>query len=83
LGQYYQQGAWSYLRQFAVYWATVTVFLLMWGAVLRLVLEPVALAMTIAAPARSAQARRFVERTGRLLYYGGVPVALALRFWPW
>ena len=35
------------------------------------------------APARAARVRRAVEVSCRVLYYGGVPVLLGLRFAPW
>jgi hypothetical protein len=83
LGQYYLHGLVAYLQTFAVYWVTVSIDLILYASVWRGLGEGVALVAACAAPARAARVRRAVEAGCRMLYYGGVPVLLALRFAPW
>jgi hypothetical protein len=71
-----------YLATFALYWATVTIYLLAWAALWRGLGEAVCFAAAAVAPLRAAGVRRAAERTIRALYYGGVPALLALRFAP-
>ena len=83
LGQYYMLGLRPYLETFALYWATVTVYLVLWASLWR---GPAELACWIAAavaPSRAATVRRRAEWIVRVLYYGGVPVLLGWRFAPW
>lgn len=83
LGEYYLLGLRSYLTTLAVYWSTVTIYLVLWASLWRGVAEAVALVAARVAPARAAQVRRGVETACRTLYYGGVPVLVAIRFLPW
>jgi len=80
LGQYYLFGLQAYLRTFAVYWATVTIYVVLYAAVLRGVAEAIAWIVAWAAPRFAVPVRRAVETAGQILYYGGVPLLLALRF---
>jgi hypothetical protein len=80
LGQYYLFGLQAYLRTFVVYWATVTIYVVLYAAVVRGIAEAVALTATWAVPRFAAPVRRAVETAGQILYYGGVPLLLALRF---
>ena len=82
-GEYYQFGWGSYLRTFAIYWGTLIIYLILYAAVVRGLAEAVALATAWVAPSRAARVRRAVEVADRVLYYGGVPVFLILRFLPW
>ena len=83
LGQYYMLGLRPYLETFALYWATVTVYLVFWASLWRGPAELACWIAATAAPSRAATVRRWAERSARLLYYGGVPVLLAWRFAPW
>ena len=80
LGQYHIFGLAAYLRTFGVYWATVTIYVVLYAAVLRAVAEAVALTVAWVAPRFAVPLRRAVETAGQVLYYGGVPLLLALRF---
>lgn len=82
-GQYLQQGLAPYGAEFALHWATVAMYLIMFATVLRIATEIVGIAATAAAPTRAASARRWVEWTCRALYYGAVPALLVLRFTGW
>jgi apolipoprotein N-acyltransferase len=82
-GEYYQYGLRAYLLGFAVYWATLAIYLVLWAAVLRGVVEAACLCAAWVAPSREARVRRAAEVLRRVLYYGGVPALLVLRFFPW
>jgi hypothetical protein len=82
-GEYYLLGLGAYLRTFAVYWTTVTIYLVLWASAWRGVAEAMTLAAAAVAPSRAARVRRLAEWMCRLLYFGGVPVVLVLRFLPW
>ena len=79
-GEYYMYGLRTYLLGFAIYWGTAIVYLVLWAAVLRALLEPVVLVTSRIAPARTLAVRRAVERVDRLFYYGLVPLFLARLF---
>ena len=83
LGEYYQLGLASYLATFAIYWATLSTYLLLYASAWRGLAEGVALAAARVAPSRAARVRRAVETWCRIVYYAGVPVLLLIRFLPW
>jgi hypothetical protein len=80
LGQYYLEGLGPYVRTFAVYWLTTSVYLILWASVWRALGEGVALAAAVVAPSHAARVRRAVEFACRLLFYAGVPALVAVRF---
>lgn len=79
-GQYYLEGARPYLATFAEYWATVSIYLVLYAAIWRGVAEVVALLAAWTAPARAGGARRAVEWIYAVMFYAGVPLLVALRF---
>jgi apolipoprotein N-acyltransferase len=79
-GEYYTYGLEAYLLGFAIYWATLTIDLVLYAAALRVVAEAVALPATYLAPARAERVRRVVEVANRVFYYGGVPALLLRHF---
>lgn len=79
-GEYHTYGLQAYLLAFGIYWATFTVYVVLYAAALRAVAETVALAATWVTPARAASVRRVVEIADRCLYYGGVPLLLIRPF---
>jgi len=82
-GQYYLVGPTAYLTTFALYWTTVVIQLVLYASVWRGLGEGIALAAAWVAPSQAARVRHGVEIACRVLYYGGVPALLALRFAPW
>lgn len=82
LGEYYLLGLASYLRTFAIYWGTLSIYLVLYAGVWRGLAEAVALIDARVAPARAAATRRIVERVCGIAYFAGVPVLLLLRFLP-
>jgi apolipoprotein N-acyltransferase len=79
-GEYHQYGLGPYLAGFAIYWATLVAYLILYGVALRVFVEALSLAAALIAPSSAAAVRRLAELTSRLLFYGGVPTLLALRF---
>jgi apolipoprotein N-acyltransferase len=79
-GEYYTFGLGAYLTTFAVYWGTVAIYLVLYASVWRLLAETFCLLIAWRLPARARAVRVWAERTIALLYYGGVPVVLALRY---
>jgi apolipoprotein N-acyltransferase len=75
-GEYYMYGLHAYLLAFAINWATCSVYLVLYAAVLRAAVEPLVLAAAYVAPSRTLGARRAAETVHRLLYYGGVALFL-------
>ncbi len=82
LGQYYIYGLVPYLKTLAIYWGTIVIYLVLYAGVWRGVAEGVALAVAPVAPSRVATVRRGVETWCRVVYYGGVPLLLLVRFLP-
>lgn len=81
-GQYYMYGLWPYLLGFLEHWVIVTTYLLLWAGLLRIAAEIVAWGSARIRPSAAAPVRRAVEIACRVLYYGGVPAMVALRFAP-
>lgn len=79
-GQYYLEGAWPWLRTFLVYWATITVYLVLYASVWRWPAEIVAWLAAFRGEAFARRARQVVEWVCRVVYYAGVLLMLALRF---
>lgn len=83
LGEYHQYGLGAYLAGFAIYWATLTIYLMVYAAALRVPVEILAFGTAAVAPSRAPGVRRALERAAAVVYYGGVPAAVVLRFLPW
>jgi len=82
LGEYYLLGLRAWLTTLAVYWGTLTLELVLYASFWRALVEAASFAAARVAPSRAARVRRAAETTARVLYYGGVPVMLAIKFWP-
>lgn len=80
-GEYYMFGWKAYLLAFAIYWASFSVQLVLYAAVLRAVAEPIVWGAAHVAPDSVPRVRRLVETVNRCLYYGGVPLFLIGLFW--
>jgi apolipoprotein N-acyltransferase len=81
-GQYHLLGLRAYLGTFVIYWATMTIYLVLWSNLWRLVAEAVTLVGAWVAPAGVVALRRGVERAHALAYYGGALLVLGLRLLP-
>jgi hypothetical protein len=82
-GEWYLLGPERWFATLAIYWATVTIYQVLYASVLRGVGEVGCAVAAVVAPPRAAGVRRAAELVIRGLYYGGVPALLALRFAPW
>lgn len=83
LGEYHLLGARAWLGTLLEHWAVVTIYLVLWASLLRLLVEIACIAAVAVAPARAARVRRLAEIAGAIGYFGGVPALVALRFAPW
>lgn len=79
-GEYYTFGLGAYLSTYAVYWSTITIYLVLYASIWRGAAEMVCLLAAWSAPSWALAVRRTAERASALLYYAGVPVILALRY---
>jgi apolipoprotein N-acyltransferase len=82
-GEYYHFGLKAYLLGFGIHWVLYGIYLLMYASLLRTVAEPVALGAAWIVPSCESGTRRVCEIVQRVLYFGGVPIVLILRFLPW
>ena len=82
-GEYYQYGLNAYLAGFAIYWATLTIYLMVYAAALRVPVELLAVGSAALAPQHASGVRRVAQSAATVLYYVGVPAAVILRFVPW
>lgn len=80
LGEYYLYGAAAYAHTFALYWLTMAIYLVLYAGLWRVVAEFIAWLVAWVSQAHAMTARRAVERACQILYYGGVPVLVAVRF---
>jgi hypothetical protein len=80
LGQYYVYGLEDYLITLAIYWTTVTLYLVLYASIWRGLAEVAALAAAWLAPHRADGVRRAAERLCSIAYYAGVPLILLVRF---
>jgi hypothetical protein len=80
LGEYHLLGLGSYLRTLAVYWTTVSIYLVLYASAWRGLAEAVALGAARVAPPQAARVRRVAEAACGIAYWAGVPVLLGLRF---
>jgi apolipoprotein N-acyltransferase len=82
-GEYYDFGLKAYVLGFGIHWVLYGIYLLLYATVLRTVAETVSLGAAWIVPAHEARVRRVCEIAQRVLYFGGVPTVLILRFIPW
>jgi hypothetical protein len=82
-GEWLLLGAEAWARTLLVHWVIVTIYLVLWASVWRTLAEATCLAAARVAPSRAAKVRRVAETACRVLYWGGVPVVVAIRFLPW
>jgi apolipoprotein N-acyltransferase len=80
LGQWYLESPRAYLATLAAYWATTVILLASYASVWRGAGELAVWMVAAARPSSAPAARRAVEATCALAYYGGVVALLALRY---
>jgi hypothetical protein len=79
-GEYQSHGLDAYLSTFAFYWIMMVVYLLFYASVWRILVEGASLASAWIRPSFAVTVRRWAERGALILYYGGVPALVGLRF---
>lgn len=82
-GEYHTFGLQAYLTALVLWWASWTIGLALFAALLRAVIEAGTWLALMLQPRRAIDLRRALTAIGRLLFYIGVPAWLAMRFWPW
>lgn len=82
-GEYYQFGLKTYLLGFGIHWVLYAIYLLLYAAWLRTLTEAVSVLAAWVVPGYAPGVRRTAEIAHRVLYFGGVPTFLLLRFLPW
>ena len=78
-GEWLTFGPKAWLLALLVWWASWVVAMVLVGALLRVLVEAIALAGAAWRPTGAPPLRRGLEAAGRLLYFVGVPAWLLLR----
>lgn len=78
-GQYYLHGLEPYLSTLVYYWVMILIYLVLYAAFWRGLLEVSALMTARFKPARAMAVRKWGEILVRVLYYGGIPAFIVWR----
>lgn len=78
-GEYYSYGPVAWLTGLVIWWASWSIGLMLFAAVLRVLIEGACMAVHLVRPARALVTRDALEWAGRAAFYGGVPAWLLLR----
>lgn len=78
-GEWLTFGPKAWLLALLIWWASWVAGLALFGALLRVLVEAVAMLAAAANPSRAIAARRMLEACARALYFVGVPAWLLLR----
>jgi len=78
-GEYYSYGLGAYLTGLLIWWASWSIGLMLFAAVLRIAIETVVVLAMALRSAHAAAVRDAMEWLGRLAFYLGVPAWLAMR----
>lgn len=78
-GEYYTYGPSAWLTGLLIWWASWSIGLMLFAAVLRIGIETVCALVQPLQPARASAVRDALEWAGRLTFYVGVPAWLVLR----
>lgn len=79
-GGYYAKGLAAYLKGFAGMWSIALALAVLYAAAWRGLFEAVAIPTTWLAPQKARALRKAVEIAANVVYYGGIPALIALRF---
>lgn len=80
LGQYRLEGLGPWVTTLVIYWATMTIYLALWAGLWRGVAEAACLGLAPLAPGRARIVRGVAEWVCRAVYFGLVPLMVALRY---
>lgn len=78
-GEYYSYGLGAYLTGLLIWWASWSIGLMLFAAVLRVAIEAVVILALVLRSVHVAAVRDALEWLGRLAFYIGVPAWLAMR----
>lgn len=78
-GEYFTYGPKAYLAGLLIWWASWSVGLMLFAAMLRILIEGVSVLALMLRPSFAPAVRDAMEWLGRLAFYVGVPAWLALR----
>jgi len=78
-GEYFTYGPAAYLTGLLIWWASWSIGLMLFAAVLRILIEGASVLVLILRPSFAPAVRDALEWSGRLAFYIGVPAWLALR----
>lgn len=78
-GEYLTYGPKAYLTGLLIWWASWSIGLMLFAAVLRILIEGASVLMLMLRPGFAPTVRDALEWSGRLAFYVGVPTWLALR----
>ncbi|MGO1071604.1 apolipoprotein N-acyltransferase [Lysobacter sp. CA199] len=78
-GEYYSYGLGAYLTGLLIWWASWSIGLMLFAAVLRIAIETIAVLVIALRSTHAAALRDALEWLGRLAFYLGVPAWLAWR----
>ena len=81
-GEYFTFGPAAYFTGFLIWWASWSIGLMLFAAVLRIAIESVSVLALMLRPRAASDVREALEWLGRLAFYVGVPVWLAMRLLP-
>lgn len=78
-GEYFTYGPKAYLTGLLIWWASWSIGLMLFAAVLRILIEGASVPVLMLGPSFAPAVRDALEWSGRLAFYVGVPAWLALR----
>lgn len=78
-GEYHTYGPKAWLAGLVIWWASWSMGLMLFAALLRIVIEVVCAVLYALKPHQATDERAALEWAGRLLFYAGVPAWLVLR----
>ena len=78
-GEYYTYGAMAWVTGLLIWWASWSIGLTLFAAVMRIAIEIVCVLVLTAQSSRASAVRDALEWVGRLAFYVGVPAWLVLR----
>jgi len=78
-GELYTYGVGAWLSGLLIWWAAWALGLMLLAALLRIVIDAIMFVMFVAGRTDALAVRKILERSGRVVYYLGAPVWLALR----
>ena len=78
-GEYYSFGLQAYLLALLIWWASWSIGMTLYAAVLRIVVESGSLASLLVRPRAAGEARSLLQGIARALYFIGAPAWLAWR----